>query len=105
MSNAEHASINKKKVLAARHTIRLVTFVVAVLLVVLLILKVSLHAKVENDMNRAAVLQDQILEEKNRTTEIEELEEYMNSDEYIEQVAKEKLGMVKDGEIIFKEAD
>ena len=38
-------------------------------------------------------------------TEIEELEEYMNSDEYIEQVAKEKLGMVKDGEIIFKEAD
>ena len=46
-----------------------------------------------------------ILSEKNRTTEIEELEEYMNSDEYIEQVAKEKLGMVKDGEIIFKEAD
>lgn len=105
MSNTGHASVNRKKVSAARYTIRLVTFVVAVLLVVLLVLKVSLHAKVENNMNRASVLQDQILEEKNRTIEIEELEEYMNSDGYIEQVAKEKLGMVKDGEIIFKEAD
>ena len=105
MSKTAHASVNKKNVMAARYTVRLVTFVVAVLLVVLLVLKVSLHAKVENDKNRAAVLQEQILEEKNRSTEIEELEEYMNSDEYIEQVAKEKLGMVKDGEIIFKEAD
>jgi len=105
MSNNGHTGINRKKVLAARYTVRLVTFVVAVLLVVLLILKVSMHARVENSMNRAAVLQEQILEEKNRSVEIEELEEYMNSDEYIEQVAKEKLGMVKDGEIIFKEAD
>jgi len=105
MSKSGYASVNRKKVSAARYTIRLVTFVVAVLLVVLLVLKVSLHAKVENNINRAAVLQEQILSEKNRTTEIEELEEYMNSDEYIEQVAKEKLGMVKDGEIIFKEAD
>ncbi|MBR3397276.1 MAG: septum formation initiator family protein [Lachnospiraceae bacterium] len=105
MSNVRQASLNKKKVSAARYTIRLVTFVVAVLLVVLLVLKVSMHSKVVNNMNRAAVLQNQILEEKDRTVEIEELEEYMNSDEYIEQVAKEKLGMVKDGEIIFKEAD
>ena len=31
------------------------------------------------------------------------LEEYMQSDEYIEKIAREKIGLVKDNEIIFKE--
>lgn len=29
----------------------------------------------------------------------------MKSDEYAEKTAREKLGLVKDGEILFKEAD
>mgnify|MGYP001852424760 FL=1 len=29
----------------------------------------------------------------------------MQSDEYAEKVAREKLGLVKDGEILFKEAE
>lgn len=40
--------------------------------------------------------------------EIEELKddaEYVGSDEYIEQKAREALGWVKDGEIIFKKAE
>ena len=31
------------------------------------------------------------------------MEEYMQSDEYIEKIAREKIGLVKDNEIIFKE--
>ena len=30
--------------------------------------------------------------------------EYMQTDEYIEKTAREKLGMVKDNEILFKES-
>ena len=39
------------------------------------------------------------------TEDISEMQEYMQSDEYLEKVAKDKLGLVKDGEIIFKESN
>lgn len=97
---------NKVRVSASsRKAMRIILFVVIVLFLTLLILGASLREKVKTNTNRAAVLQEQILSEQERTEEIDELEKYMKSDEYIEQVAKEKLGMVKDKEIIFKEAD
>ena len=40
--------------------------------------------------------------EEARSEEIEELKEYVQSDEYAEQVAKDKLGLVYEDEIIFK---
>ena len=39
-----------------------------------------------------------------RTDDITALKEYMQTDEYIEKTAREKLGMVKDNEILFKES-
>lgn len=93
------------KIRAARKTMFIITFIVAVLFVTFLILTINLRAKVKISTERAAVLENQIKEEQDRTQEIEDLENYMKSDDYIEQVAKEKLGMVKDGEIIFKAAD
>ena len=42
-------------------------------------------------------------EEKKHAKEIEKEKEYMQSDEYIAQVAREKLGLVKDNEIVFDE--
>ena len=42
-------------------------------------------------------------EEKARTQEIEDLKDYMLTDEYVEQAAREKLGLVKENEIIFQE--
>ncbi|MCQ2511261.1 MAG: septum formation initiator family protein [Lachnospiraceae bacterium] len=55
--------------------------------------------------NRAKIqeLGVQITEETQRTQDIQELEQYMQSPEYIEKVAKDKLGLIKDGETIFKE--
>ena len=43
--------------------------------------------------------------ETERAEEIDELEEYMKSDDYIEDTAKSKLGFAYDNEIIFKETD
>ena len=40
-----------------------------------------------------------------RTKEIEAMQDYIQSDEYTEKIAKEKIGLVKENEIIFKEAD
>lgn len=50
-------------------------------------------------------LQQQIESENQRTEDIDNMQEYMQSDEYAEKVAREKLGLVKDGEILFKEAE
>ena len=54
---------------------------------------------------QSADLDAQISQEEDRTQEITDLQEYMQSDEYLEKVAKDKLGLVRDGEIIFKESD
>ena len=40
--------------------------------------------------------------EKERTQEIENMEEYMKTDEYVEDVARDKLGLVYEGETVFK---
>ena len=54
--------------------------------------------------SRLSGLDSQIEEEKQRTDDITALKEYMQTDEYIEKTAREKLGMVKDNEILFKES-
>ncbi len=52
---------------------------------------------------KAAQLTLDIENEKLRTEEIEELKEYMKTDQYAEEVAREKLGLVKENETVFKE--
>jgi len=105
MAGSAGTKTKVRKTRAARKTMIIITFIVAVLFVTLCILTINLRSKVRIGEDRAAVLQSQIIEEQNRTKEIEELEDYMKSDGYIEQVAKDKLGMVNDGEIIFKASD
>ena len=72
---------------------------------VLLVNGKKYNARIEAGKIQKEELEAELEEENARTTEIQELEEYMQSDEYKEQVAKEKLGLVKDGEIIFKESE
>ena len=48
-------------------------------------------------------MEQQLSQEEARTKEIEDLQEYVKSDEYMEKVAKEKAGLLKPNEIIFKE--
>lgn len=77
--------------------------VVCMLLVVLLFEGSSLQGKIKENNAKQARLEQQLADEQARTGEIEELQEYMQSDEYIEKIAKEKIGLVKDNEILFKE--
>ena len=48
-------------------------------------------------------LKEQIEAEKERSEEIAEYEKYTQTKKYIEDIAKEKLGLVYEGEIIFKD--
>ena len=99
---------NSRKTAAARQskrTILGITAVVCVLMAVLLVQGSSLRGKLAANENREQELQQQIDAEQQRTEEIEDLQDYMKSDEYAEKTAREKLGLVKDGENLFKEVD
>lgn len=48
-------------------------------------------------------LERDLEEEEQRTRQLKELEEYMQTDQYAEDLAREKLGLVKENEIVFEE--
>ena len=79
-----------------------ISMVVCMLVVLLAFKEHSLQVKYQTNENRKAQLEEEITTEA-RTKDIEDMQEYMQSDEYAEKIAKEKIGLVKDNEIIFKE--
>ena len=81
----------------------LISVVVVLLLGVLTVQSNELKAKISSYDTRAAEIRTSIEEEQDRTKQIDEEKEYMQTDEYIANVAREKLGMVKENEIIFSE--
>ena len=44
-----------------------------------------------------------IEEEQDRTKQIDEEKEYMQTDEYVAEIARDRLGLVKSNEIVFEE--
>lgn len=79
--------------------------IIAVLILLIAVVSVNamtLRAKEKSYQEQQVELAQQIEEEKARAKEIDELEKYVSTDEYVEEVAKDKLGLVHENEIIFK---
>ena len=85
------------------------TLSVAVIVVAFLIVMVFQIVQLKNKetayAQQTAELNKQLKEETERTDEINALADYMQSDQYIEDMAKSKLGLAYDNEIIFKEKE
>ena len=81
----------------------LVTTVVLMMLVVVAVKSVELREKKEMYDLRVEQLQAEIEAEKSRTEDIEEYRKYTQTKKYVEEIAKDKLGLVYEGEIIFKD--
>ncbi|MDC7292729.1 MULTISPECIES: FtsB family cell division protein [unclassified Butyrivibrio] len=80
----------------------LTTTVVLFLVVAVSIKGYGLKQKANELQEKEALLQQQIEEEQARSEDIAEFERYTHTRKYIEDTAKEKLGLVYPGEIIFK---
>ena len=80
-----------------------ISIVVLILLVGLTIQSNNLKARIAVYDAKAAALQQSIEDEQERTKEIDEQKDYMQTDEYIAEVARDKLGLVKGNEIVFEE--
>ena len=80
---------------------------VAMLLIMLVMFVQTNNLKKKDELyqQKEVSVLAQIAEESERTDEIEELSIYMQTKKYIEEVAKDKLGMVYKNEIIFREED
>lgn len=82
-----------------------ITVIVMVLLVGLLIQSQELILSNKQYESRKEELEQQIRDEEIRSGEIENMKDYVDSIEYIEKLAREKLGLVYEDETIFKAED
>lgn len=73
------------------------------MLVVVAVKSVELREKRATYLAREEQLMQEIEAEQERTEDIEEYQKYTQTKKYVEEVAKEKLGLVYEGEIIFKD--
>lgn len=81
----------------------LVSIVVIMLMVVVAVKSVELREKKAFYAQKEQTLLEQIEAETKRSEEIDEYEKYTQTKKYIEDVAKDRLGLVYEGEIIFKD--
>ncbi len=97
----------KRTVYRKRHqnkfSMFLVTMVVVMILVVVAIKRVEIREKMESNQLRIEQLNEEIAEEENRSDKIKKYEKYTHTKAFAEEIAHDKLGLVYEGEIIFKE--
>lgn len=62
----------------------------------------SLAAQNAANLAQQKILEEQIAKEEERSEELDQYSEYINTDEFAEWYAKEKLGLIHKNEIIFK---
>ncbi len=79
-----------------------ISLVVMLLFTVVAYKSVELREKNEAYMEREQNLREQIASEQERQEELKEYEKYVQTKKYVEEVAREKLGLVYENEIIFK---
>lgn len=87
---------------AQRASMRFISGIVLALLVVIGYNTVSAYAKNQAYIEQEIALLAELDEEKARTEEIEEFKAYTETDAYVEEIAKEKLGLAYEDEIIFQ---
>jgi len=98
---AKKAAYRKKR--QNRFGMFLVSIVVIMLLVVVAVKSNELKEKKDYYAQKEQQLQEQITEEEKRAEEIADYEKYTQTKKYIEDVAKDKLGLVYEGEIVLKD--
>ena len=81
----------------------LVSLVVVMIMVAVAARSVGMQQKIDEKRAELQQLELQIAEEEQHALEIEEFGKEVKSKGYIENLAREKLGLVYEGEILFKE--
>lgn len=81
-----------------------ISLVVVLLLGILLWQGESLKKELAGYREQEKVFMEKIADEEERTEEIDRQKEYMQTDGFVEETARDRLGLVKENEYVFKEA-
>ena len=92
----------KKKRKKNRRGLSFIAVIVLVFCVCVGIRTAGLKKQSAELAERKASLEKQLKEEEQRTKDLEDLEKYMKTKRYMEEVAKEKLGLVYPDEILIE---
>lgn len=92
-----------RKKVQNRFSMVLVSLVVLMIVLVVAVKSVELNKKRDELLTKEQQLNEQYEAEKKRTESIEEFRTYTQTKRYAEEVAKDKLGLVYEGEVVFKE--
>ena len=80
----------------------LIALVVLLMVIVIGYKAVGLKETLDANSQKEAELQQQLDDENKRAKDIEEYAKYTKTRKYVEEIAKEKLGLVHDGETVYK---
>lgn len=85
--------------------IGIIAFVVLTICAIVAYRKVALDERKEYLDGKAQILSSQIEEEEHREVRLKNMEAYVQTRKYIEETAREKLGLVYEDEILFKKEE
>lgn len=102
MKKRKKRTMRTRRVLQHKLSILLISSVVLILGATLSVASISSRAKNQNLKSQETELEEQLEAERKRAEEIDELEDYVGTDGYVEDVAKDKLGLVYPNEILFE---
>ncbi len=97
--------VNRVAIKKRRKNLATVAFVVALLCCVITYKKIDLIAKSNEYTKKLEELEKAKVKEEERTDEIEDYKAYVQSKQFIEQEARNKLGMVYPDEIVYEAAE
>lgn len=100
----------KRKVAYRKNNQNRLSMVMIIIVVLILTVAVAIRCgELSQRLDELNAQKQELQEDKDaeaaRAEEIEEFRKYTQTTGYVEEVAKEKLGLVYDGEIVFKEED
>ncbi|HJD42018.1 MAG TPA: septum formation initiator family protein [Candidatus Mediterraneibacter quadrami] len=94
-----------RKLSRYRRSILMICAVLVCMTVMLAVGSMRLQAKNAQYKAQEAELQEQIREQEDRAKEIDEFEEYVKTDDYIKEMAEDRLNLVDPNEIVFKPSE
>lgn len=101
----KHGIAMYRRVRHSRPSVFAITIIVGLLLTVISVDSKSLLEKEKALEERETQLTAELEAEQARTEELDEFEKYTKTKKYAEEMAKKKLGLVHENEIIFKTED
>ena len=104
-SRRRRTRADRRKQAGLRAAMLGILMVVCILCLVLFVKGQKLRAQISQNDRICQELNEQIAAEEARTADIEALRDYYESEDFIRQAARDRLGLIEEGQIVFRSAN